>query len=83
MRFDTELYPTEAAVELGIEGGNPRVVLRLGGSEIEGESVAAVLYRHLRLPAAEGALEPDARLLAESELRALSKAGCSRCNATG
>jgi glutathione synthase/RimK-type ligase-like ATP-grasp enzyme len=69
VRFDTESYPERSAVELRVDARSS-VRLRVAGEELDGESVAGVLYRHLRLPAAPRIDDEVGRRLAESELRA-------------
>ena len=75
VRFETQRYPLDAAAELTVERGVPRLVLRIGDAIVRGEEVAAVLHRHFRLPTAPAIADPQARELAESELRAALEGG--------
>ena len=75
VRFDTDDDRTKADLTFGIEDGIPRTLLRINGREHRGEAFGAVLFRHIRLPAAPHVADPDARRLAESELRATLEGG--------
>jgi glutathione synthase/RimK-type ligase-like ATP-grasp enzyme len=67
--FDTDDYRIGTDLTFGIEGGVPNVHLRIGAREQRGDTVAAVLYRHVRLPVAPQIADPEARRMAESEMR--------------
>jgi glutathione synthase/RimK-type ligase-like ATP-grasp enzyme len=56
-------------VAVEVTGGSPRVRICTGQSELDGDDVSAVLYRHVRLATAPQIEDPEARRLAESELR--------------
>ena len=73
--FDTDDYRAGSDVIFAIEGGEPRVILRSGGREHEGNNVGAVLFRHIRLPKAPQIADAAARRMAESELRAALEGG--------
>jgi glutathione synthase/RimK-type ligase-like ATP-grasp enzyme len=68
--FDTDKYNSAADLTFHIDEGVAVTLLRIGGSEHRGDKFAAVLYRHIRLPLAPHITDPEARRLAESELRA-------------
>jgi glutathione synthase/RimK-type ligase-like ATP-grasp enzyme len=73
--FDTDDYRTGSDVIFAIEGGTPRVTLRIGGREHDGDEIGAVLFRHIRLPTAPLIADAAARRMAESELRATLEGG--------
>src|ERR1700690_3466287 len=68
--FDTDKYNSAADLTFHIDEGVAVPLLRIGGSEHRRDKFAAVLYRHIRLPLAPHITDPEARRLAESELRA-------------
>jgi glutathione synthase/RimK-type ligase-like ATP-grasp enzyme len=68
--FDTDDYGTASSVTFAVEDGTPRVLLRIGGAEHCGDTVRAVLFRHIRLPQAPHVDGLAARRMAESEWRA-------------
>ncbi len=70
VRFDTEDYHSDADLTFGIEDGIPRIRFCIGGVEHRGDAFGAVLFRHIELPVAPHVADPEARRLAESELRA-------------
>ncbi len=67
--FDTDRFPREVSLTLSVEAGVPLVQLHMDERQYRGDIFAAVLYRHVRLPLAPHIPEPDARRMAESELR--------------
>jgi glutathione synthase/RimK-type ligase-like ATP-grasp enzyme len=69
-RLDTDVHGERSMAELEIAGKRVRIRLHLGGQELDGDDVTAVLYRHLHLREAPHIQDPTARELAESELRA-------------
>jgi glutathione synthase/RimK-type ligase-like ATP-grasp enzyme len=68
--FDTDDYRGAADLTFSIEKGVVAVLLRTGGFEHHGDRFAAVLIRPIRLPLAPHVIDPEARRVAESELRA-------------
>lgn len=70
MRLDTDLHDARSAATLAIDGNRVQTRIHIGGQELDGGDVTAVLYRHLHLREAPHVAEPQARELAESELRA-------------
>jgi glutathione synthase/RimK-type ligase-like ATP-grasp enzyme len=73
--FDTDEYGHTADLTFSIVDGVAGVTFRANGSEYRGDSVAAVLFRHIRLPQTPGVADPGARRMAESELRATLEGG--------
>jgi glutathione synthase/RimK-type ligase-like ATP-grasp enzyme len=70
-RLDTDLHGERSMAELLIAGDHVQTRLHLPDRrELDGDDVTAILYRHLHLREAPNILEPLARELAESELRA-------------
>jgi glutathione synthase/RimK-type ligase-like ATP-grasp enzyme len=67
--FDSDQYRGAADLVFGVEGGVPRVAVHSSNCVHRGEKFAAVLFRHLRLPRAPHIADPEARRLAEAELR--------------
>jgi glutathione synthase/RimK-type ligase-like ATP-grasp enzyme len=70
VRLDTDLHDSRSMAELVVEGNRVRTLLRVGEEELDGEDVTAVVYRHLHLRDTPHIQDPQARELAESELRA-------------
>jgi MvdD pre-ATP grasp domain/RimK-like ATP-grasp domain len=67
--FDSDQYRRSADLVFGVEGGVPRVTVHSSNCAHRGERFAAVLFRHLRLPRAPHIADPEARRLAEAEMR--------------
>jgi hypothetical protein len=67
--FDSDQYRKSADLVFGVEGSVPRVTVRAANFVHRGDKFAAVLFRHLRLPRAPEIADPEARRLAEAEMR--------------
>jgi glutathione synthase/RimK-type ligase-like ATP-grasp enzyme len=71
VRFDTELYPERATVAFTASRSGAEIELRSDDYRVRARDVAAVLYRHRRLPLAPEVADPSARRMVESERLAL------------
>ena len=67
--FNTDSYPNINVVTFSVEANAPRAHFHVGQKEYLGSSIAAVLFSQLRRPFAPHIADPEARRLAESELR--------------
>lgn len=71
LRFDTERYPERSTVTFTGGSHSTEVEIDLEDRVVRGRDVAAVLYRHRRLPVATTVVDAEARRMAEQEMLAL------------
>lgn len=67
--FDTDRIAHGSGLAFSVDAGVPLVQLQIEERQYRGDAFGAVLYRHVRLPLAPHIAEPEARRMAESELR--------------
>ncbi|MEQ1615497.1 MAG: MvdC/MvdD family ATP grasp protein, partial [Hyphomicrobiaceae bacterium] len=74
-RFDTDSYVGGFEAQFVVEARAQHSLFRIGGSECRGDSFAAILFRHFKIPLASHVDDPDARRMVVSEMAAALE-GC-------
>jgi glutathione synthase/RimK-type ligase-like ATP-grasp enzyme len=75
VRLNTDIHGDRCLVQLVVSEGRAHIRVRAGDQQLDGDEVTAILYRHLHLHEAQHVEQPEARELAQSELRATLEGG--------